>query len=52
MTRFSAWAVFKNGLSGQKGWDRQWRDPEPKKEYDVVIVGRRFARTGYGLLSG
>ncbi|MBT58484.1 MAG: sarcosine oxidase subunit beta family protein [Gammaproteobacteria bacterium] len=39
MTRFSAWAVFKAGLSGQKNWDRQWRDPEPKKEYDVVIVG-------------
>lgn len=39
MTRFSAWAVFKNGLSGQKNWDRQWRDPEPKKQYDVVIVG-------------
>ncbi len=39
MTRYSAWAVFKNGLNGQKGWSRQWRDPEPKKEYDVVIVG-------------
>ena len=39
MTHFSAWSVFKAGLSGQKSWDRQWRDPEPKKEYDVVIVG-------------
>jgi len=39
MTRFNAWNVFKNGLTGQKDWDRQWRDPEPKKEYDVVIVG-------------
>ena len=39
MTRYSAWAVFKNGLTGQKNWDRQWRDPEPKSEYDVVIVG-------------
>jgi len=39
MSRYSAWAVFKNGLSGQKNWDRQWRDPEPKKEYDVVIIG-------------
>ena len=24
---------------GQTGWDRQWRDPEPKKEYDVIIIG-------------
>ncbi len=39
MTRFNAWNVIKNGLNGQTGWDRQWRDPEVKKEYDVVIVG-------------
>ena len=39
MTQFNAWNVFKNGLTGQKDWDRQWRDPEPKKEYDVIIVG-------------
>ena len=39
MTRFNAWNVFKNGLTNQKDWDRQWRDPEPKKEYDVIIVG-------------
>ena len=39
MTRFSGWNVFWNGLTGQTGWQRQWRDPEPKPEYDVVIVG-------------
>ena len=39
MTRFNAWNVFKNGFTGQKNWDRQWRDPVPKKEYDVIIVG-------------
>jgi len=39
MNRYSAWAVFKNGLSGHRGWARQWRDPEPKKAYDIVIVG-------------
>ncbi|MDC0056819.1 sarcosine oxidase subunit beta family protein [Alphaproteobacteria bacterium] len=39
MTRFNAWNVFKNGLIGQTGWDRQWRDPEPKNEYDVIIIG-------------
>jgi sarcosine oxidase subunit beta len=39
MTRFNAWNVFKNGLIGQKDWDRQWRDPKPKKEYDVIIIG-------------
>ena len=39
MTRFNAWNVFKNGFTGQKNWDRQWRDPEPKKEYDIIIIG-------------
>ena len=39
MTRFNAWNVFKNGLTGQTGWDRQWRDPEPKKKYDIIIIG-------------
>ena len=39
MTQFNAWNVFKNGLTGQKNWNRQWRDPEPKKEYDIIIVG-------------
>ena len=39
MKPYSAWKVFVNGLTGQKGWDRAWRDPEPKTEYDVVIVG-------------
>ena len=39
MTRFNAWNVFKNGLTSQKDWDRQWRDPEPKKEYEIIIVG-------------
>ena len=39
MKRYSGWAVFREGLRGQQGWSRAWRDPEPKAEYDVVIVG-------------
>ena len=39
MTKFNAWNVFKNGLINQTGWDRQWRDPIPKKEYDIIIIG-------------
>ena len=39
VTRFSAWNVIKNGFTGQKGWSRQWRDPQPKSHYDIVIVG-------------
>jgi sarcosine oxidase subunit beta len=39
MTRFSAFALVKNALGGHTGWREQWRDAEPKAEYDVVIVG-------------
>lgn len=37
--RFSGWRVLKEGLTGNKGWTSHWRDPEPKRDYDVVIVG-------------
>jgi sarcosine oxidase subunit beta len=26
-------------MRGHKGWEEQWPSPEPKKEYDVIIVG-------------
>jgi len=39
MRKFSAFALLREGLSGQAGWQRQWRSPEPKPRYDVVIVG-------------
>jgi sarcosine oxidase subunit beta len=37
--RFSGWRVLKEGLTGNKGWGPHWRDPEPKREYDVIIIG-------------
>jgi len=37
--RFSALRVIKEGLTGNKGWQPHWRDPEPKAEYDAVIIG-------------
>ncbi len=36
---FSGWRVLREGLTGNKGWTPHWRDPEPKSEYDVVIIG-------------
>ena len=39
MTHFSALSLIKNALSGQKNWEPQWPDSEPKAEYDVIIVG-------------
>jgi sarcosine oxidase subunit beta len=37
--RYSGFRVFTEGLAGNKGWERAWRDPAPKPEYDMVIVG-------------
>ncbi|MFE0019125.1 sarcosine oxidase subunit beta family protein [Mesorhizobium sp. NPDC059054] len=37
--RYSIFSLAKAALSGHKGWTRAWRDPQPKKHYDVVIVG-------------
>lgn len=37
--RFSGLRVLKEGLTGNKGWTPHWRDPEPKAEYDIVIIG-------------
>ena len=37
--RYSALQILKNGLTGNKGWKPVWRDPEPKKSYEVVIIG-------------
>jgi len=39
MTRFSWRSLVCNALSGQKKWQPQWPDNEPKSEYDVIIVG-------------
>jgi sarcosine oxidase subunit beta len=36
---FSALALIKGALSAQRGWQPQWRKPEPKPGYDAVIVG-------------
>ncbi len=36
---YSAWRILKEGLSGNRGWKPAWRDPAPKPEYDVVLVG-------------
>ena len=37
--RYSALRVLKEGLTGQKGWSPVWRDPDPRPEYDIVIIG-------------
>ncbi|MBK7472010.1 MAG: sarcosine oxidase subunit beta family protein [Betaproteobacteria bacterium] len=37
--RYSIFSLVRQAFAGHRGWDEAWRTPEPKKHYDVVIVG-------------
>ncbi len=37
--KYSLLKIIKEGITGNKGWEPIWRDPEPKKSYDIVIIG-------------
>ena len=37
--KYSIFSLIKNALSQHENWQRAWRDPEPKQEYDVIIIG-------------
>jgi sarcosine oxidase subunit beta len=47
MAEYSALALIRNALNGNKDWKPAWRKAEPKASYDVVIVGGG----GHGLSS-
>ena len=37
--KYSVFSLIKNAFSYHENWQRAWKDPAPKKEYDAVIVG-------------
>ena len=39
MKKYSAFSLFKNALSYHENWQKVWRSPTPKKDYDVIVVG-------------
>ena len=39
MKRYSAFAIAREAFRFHSGWERAWKSPTPKAEYDVVIVG-------------
>ncbi|MEM8878438.1 MAG: sarcosine oxidase subunit beta family protein [Pseudomonadota bacterium] len=39
MQHFSAFSLARNAFTYHENWARQWRDAEPKPEYDVIVIG-------------
>ena len=37
--KYSIFSLARNALSYHENWPRAWRSPQPKAEYDVVIIG-------------
>ncbi len=38
-TRYSGWSLLREGMTGQQGWSKAWRDRDPAPRYDMVIIG-------------
>ena len=39
MTRYSIFSLARNAFNNHRDWPAAWRSPEPKAEYDVIIIG-------------
>jgi sarcosine oxidase subunit beta len=37
--RYSLFSLVRNALSHHEGWPQAWRSPEPRRRYQVVVVG-------------
>ena len=41
--RYSGFRLLSEALRGNTGWTPAWRDPPPKKSYDVIVIGGGIA---------
>tara|TARA_R110002050_G_scaffold72147_3_gene155291 strand:+ start:15118 stop:16368 length:1251 start_codon:yes stop_codon:yes gene_type:complete len=39
MTRYSIFSLLRNAMGYHRDWQQAWRSPDPKPEYDAIIVG-------------
>jgi sarcosine oxidase subunit beta len=39
VSNFSIFSLARNAMSYHEDWQKQWRSPAPKSEYDAIIVG-------------
>ncbi|MCY4239567.1 MAG: sarcosine oxidase subunit beta family protein [Rhodospirillaceae bacterium] len=37
--RYSVFRILEQGLTGNRGWKPVWREPDPKPEYDILVIG-------------
>ena len=37
--KYSIFSLLKQARRSQQDWPMAWRNPEPKKSYDVIIIG-------------
>ena len=49
--KYSLFSLVKNAFSYHENWEKAWKDPEPKKEYDAIISWWWRSWPGYSLLS-
>jgi sarcosine oxidase subunit beta len=39
MKRYSVFAIAREALRQHAGWERAWASPQPKKRYEVIVIG-------------
>ena len=39
MSKYSVFSLVRNAISHNRNWREAWRSPDPKHEYDAIIVG-------------
>ena len=37
--KYSFLSIAKNALTNHENWQKTWKSPEPKKNYEAIIVG-------------
>lgn len=39
MRSYSAFSLLRHSLGAHRGWPRAWRDPEPQRHYEIIVIG-------------
>ncbi len=39
MQHYSIFSLLRNAVSHHRNWQKAWRSPDPKKQYDAIIIG-------------